>query len=430
MKHKIAALAAVICLLLSGCAPITLSVEELMRPPQLSESQRQVHDALMTALGTSASHVSLRYPRSGDNRSAFAFYDLDGDDREEAMVFYSLAEAPDELYINIMRQGEAGWYSVYDLPGAGSGVESVEFSSVTQQDERDIIIGWTAEENSIGQLSVIRFEDNRLHSLYQSRYTNYTTADLNEDGLQEILTVTMSASGGKPFASLICCQEDGRLTDLSNLPLNVDMTAFSGLHAGWVSQSEQGLIVDGYEGQHLTSELLFVRNNMFSLPYARESDFYTSVRRREGAAHSRDVDDNGILEVPVQRAAPGKTGLYFTDYCRVTDELELEPVYTAFVNDSRGYSFYLPDGWNDKVTVSENESGEMVFARYDAETNQIGRELLRIRVYSEKDYQDKFDTQSYHKIGQRGNFRYYAAVARGDDLSLTIGQVRELFEIV
>ncbi len=428
MKRKIIALAAAVCLLFSGCSPITLSVEELMRPPQLSEGQRQVYDALLSALGTTASNISLRYPGSGDNRSAFTFYDLDGDGAEEAMVFYSPADAQEELYINVMEQGEEGWYSVYDMPGAGAGVESVEFASVSREGNRDIIIGWTAEENNIGQFSVMRYEDNKLHSLYQSRYTKYTTADLNSDGLLEMMTVTMSSQGGKPFASLICLR-GGKLQDVSNLPLNVNMTAFSQLSAGWVSPTEQGLVVDGYEGQNFTSELMFVRDDLFMLPYAEESSFYQSVSRRQGVVYSRDVDGDGILELPVQQAAPGKTGSYFTNYCQVDEQLELKQVSTAFVNDSRGYIFYLPDQWLGQVTVSQSKSGEIIFERYDPETQEGIGELLSIRVYSEKDYQDKFDTQSYHKIGQRGNFRYYAKIG-GDDLAITRSRVMELFEII
>jgi len=429
VKRRLIALAAAVCLLLSGCSPITLSVEDLMRPPQLSESQRQVHDALMSALGTSASHVSLRYPRSGDNRSAFTFFDLDGDGQEEAMVFYSLAGARDEIYINVMEQGEQGWYSVYDIPGMGSGVESVEFAPVSDTDGRDIIIGWTAEENNIGQLSVLRYQDNQLSSLYQSRYTKYTTADLDRNGLLELLTVTMSNSGGKPFASLISRRE-GKLDAVSNLPLNLNMTSFSRIYAGWINSSEMGLVVDGYEGQIFTSELLLIKNEMLSLPFAEESSFYTDVARRQGMVYSRDVDGDDILELPFQKAAPGKTGIYYTNYCQVNEEQELELVETAYVSDTEGYIFYLPEQWRDRVTVSRSKSGEVVFGLYDAQTGMQGRDLLHIRVYSEKDYQDKFDTERYQKIGRRGNFLYYVSVVEDEELSITQGQVKELFEII
>ena len=38
------------------------------------------------------------------------------------------------------------------------------------------------------------------------------------------------------------------------------------------------------------------------------------------------------------------------------------------------------------------------------------RRLLRIRVYSAKDYHDKFDGDYFQLIGQKGLFEYYAYV--------------------
>ena len=429
MKNRILALALALCLLLGGCAPLTLEVEDLMRPPQLSESQRQIYDALLAALGTSSANLSLRYPRSGDHRSAFTFRDLDGDGTEEAMVFYSLAEAEEELYINVMEQGPEGWYSVYEMPGAGTGVETVEFSSVTREDGCDILIGWTPDQNNVGQLSVLRFEQNRLESLYQSRYTKYTTADMNADGLQELLLVTMSTAGAHPFASLITLR-DQRLETVSNLPMNVNMTSFSQLWAGWVSDSAQGLVVDGYEGHTFTTELLVVKNDLFSLPYPDKADFYTRANRREGSICSADVDGDHIVDFPMQEPVPGDSSLYYTVYSHLDENMELQPTAAALVNQSQGYVFYLPEGWREGVTVVQTKSGETVFSAYDPATETVGGELMRIRVYSEKDYQDKFDTKRYKQIGQRGNFRYYASLTGSGELAISLGEAISLFEMI
>lgn len=428
MKTRLIAFAAALCLLLSGCSPITLSVEELMRPPQLSESQSQVHDALIRALGTTVSNVSLRYPTSGDNRSAFTFFDLDGDGQEEAMVFYALNESPEEVYINLMEHNESGWYSVFDTPGAGCNVRSLEFASVTRDDERDIIIGWEGAENSADRLSVLRYANNRLTELYQNSYTQYTCKDTNDDGLLELLTVTAPTSGGKPYASLIGYRMFA-LKEISSQPLNVNMNSFSSLMAGWVTHSEQGLVVDGYVGTEFTSELLLIKDEAFELPFGEENDFYKDVVRKQGVVYSRDVNGDGVIELPLQREAPGGTELYFTRYCQLNENLELQVKRTCFAEDSLGYIFYLPEEWVDNVTVSESKTGEIIFETYYSE-DQIGPELLSIRVYSEKDYQDKFDTQTYKKIGQRGNFRYYANIADDEDLSITYSRVKELFKII
>ena len=424
--------AALLCLaLLCGCTPLNLSTEDLMRPPQLSENQSQVYNALMAALGTSASNVSLRYPRSGDNRSAFIFHDLDGDGQDEAMVFYSLAGADDDLYVNIMEKGQSGWYSTCDTPGAGSGVESVAFGSVSANDSRDILIGWAEDNSTVGQLSVMRYQDNALDTLYQGKYSRYTTADLDGDGTQELVLITMSSSGGKPFATLI--QPDlNRLTAVSNLPFNVVMSSFTQLQAGAVGGGLQGIVVDGYDGQDFVSEVFLVQDGRLTLPFASGSDFYDQVTRKDGPVASRDVDGDGVLELPVQTQAPGGSGdtkYYYTVYSHLNADLTLTAVRQAYVSTEQSYTLFLPEGWLENVAVAATQGGETTFTDHSESAAGGGRILLRIRVYSEKDYQDKFDTDRYQKIGQRGNFLYYASVETGSDLSITQSQLAQLFEL-
>lgn len=429
MKKRILLLAMALCLLLGGCAPLTLEVEDLMRPPQLSESQRQIYDALLAALGTSPSHLNLCYPREGDHRSAFTFHDLDGDGQQEALVFYALAEAEEELFINVMEQGPEGWYSVCELPGAGSGVEQVAFLPVTQTEGCDIVIGWSSAQNSVGQLSVLRFSGSCLESLYQTRYTEYTTADLNGDGLQELVLVTMSTSGGRPFASLVT-RRDGRLETVSNLPMNVNMTSISHLWTGWISDSAQGLVVDGYEGHSFTTEVFAIKDEVFSLPYPEKAEFYTRVTRREGTVCSEDIDGDRIVDFPMQEPVPGDSSLYYTVYTHLDENMELQPTDVALINQSQGYRFHLPEGWREEATVVQTKSGEAVFSAFDPETEEEGDELLRIRVYSEKDYRDKFDTKRYKQIGRRGNFRYYANLTAAGERQLSLAEVTELFEMI
>ena len=71
-------------LLLTGCA-VGTSVDNLLKPPQLSVEQEQIYQALQNAVGN---NITLQYPRSGDNLSAFIVCDMDDDGEDEAMVFY------------------------------------------------------------------------------------------------------------------------------------------------------------------------------------------------------------------------------------------------------------------------------------------------------------------------------------------------------
>ena len=50
------------------------------------------------------------------------------------------------------------------------------------------------------------------------------------------------------------------------------------------------------------------------------------------------------------------------------------------------------------------ENGEWTFFVYNGDLQDTSQTLLRIRVYSAKDYHDKFDGDYFQLIGQKGLF--------------------------
>ena len=110
-KSLVAAVAAGGILLLSGCSPIQMDVEELMSPPKLTAEQAEIDSALKQALGE---NVKLKYPKSGDFRSAFVFHDIDGDGEEEAIVFYQL-DSSSTTWLTVMDRTDGQWRSTYSL---------------------------------------------------------------------------------------------------------------------------------------------------------------------------------------------------------------------------------------------------------------------------------------------------------------------------
>ena len=77
------------------------AVEQLLTPPRSGGELYDIQQALYTFAGRS---VKLHYARTGDNRAAFIRSDIDGDKVQEAVAFYSVANAEGvaEIHINII----------------------------------------------------------------------------------------------------------------------------------------------------------------------------------------------------------------------------------------------------------------------------------------------------------------------------------------
>ena len=59
-------------------------------------------------------NYSLKYPKSGDHRSAFVFHDIDGDGEEEAIVFYE-PSIDNTARIVLLDRQDGVWRSLCDL---------------------------------------------------------------------------------------------------------------------------------------------------------------------------------------------------------------------------------------------------------------------------------------------------------------------------
>ncbi len=422
--------------LLMGCSPVSLNAEDLMRPPQLSQTQSLIYDALLSALGTTSSGIALRYPRSGDYRSAFIFKDLDGDGTEEVMAFYSHIQREDEINVNIMRQDDGRWYSVYDTPGGAFGVESVDFTSIAHGDGRDIVIGWGDGTQQVNQMSVLRFEGNVMDTIYQGRYTEYITMDFNGDGLEELMTVSLSSTGGRPYATLVE-GSSGTILEIGSTELNLELTEFASITGGGITPEHNGVVVDGWVDEDtLATEVILVENGSAPLVFAGGDEFYSQTLRREEEIYSEDINGDSIIEIPVQTPAPEHEQTqhdgYYTTYSALNEDFVMEPVLTAYINIQHGYTFYLPDYWVENTVMNiQSVTGELSFWAYDTTTEQTGQQLLSIRAYSQKDYQDRFDLENYHQIGQKGNFIYdaYIQAPTTGDYALSLTELENLFYI-
>ena len=154
-----------------------------------------------------------------------------------------------------------------------------------------------------------------------------------------------------------------------------------------------------------------------------------------------DADGDRVIEIPTASVLPGyeeqaeSETLYLIEYNHLEGDT-LKRAFAAAVNRSGGYRVRFPDEWIGAVTiVNQVESNEWRFIGYNGgedPLNDLSVELARIRVVSQKDYQDKF-LENYRKFSQtRGMFQYYGYVppAASGPLSVTWDELQEMFSLL
>ena len=488
MQNKIVLSAVLLACLwaLSGCSGFSSSTADLMRPPRLTPEQSAINEALTAAALTQT--YTLKYPKSGEYRSAFVFYDIDGDGVEEAIAFYE-PDINDTARIVLLDREGGVWKASCDLAGAGQDVEFVAFANLTASGSSDIVVGWSASDGSDKQLSIYTYADGILVNGLKGggsnmEYDTYLIGDLSGNGRDDIVFTGSSVSGARDaYWVKMVCFDGNDLVISDRMALSDRIDTFAGITAGRISASspKHGVFIDEVLSNGMLATEVFTVNssNRFepvissaaeaeasALAAPAESpdgDIYepdyktpTLFERtfRVNTAYSAaspdneaaaplcgDADGDRVIEIPTASVLPGyeeqaeSETLYLIEYNHLEGDT-LKRAFAAAVNRSGGYRVRFPDEWIGAVTiVNQVESNEWRFIGYNGgedPLNDLSVELARIRVVSQKDYQDKF-LENYRKFSQtRGMFQYYGYVppAASGPLSVTWDELQEMFSLL
>lgn len=407
---------------LTGCA-FGSSIVNLMTPPKLSVEQEQIYSALTDAAGSS---ISLKYPRSGKYLSAFIVEDIDSDGGNEAIVFYErtgLTMEENTLRMNVLDQDGDKWRSVSDDPVEGAEIEKVMISKLGSNNRVNIIIGSSLINRSEKNVTIYNYvpEEGRLSPNFSSSCSFIDVTDLDSDGQNEFLLLAGSAMGAPAAAEVYKLNEDGIYHKYSER-LSGNFTEFDSLRYGDIGGGRRGLYIDALSGTGaIQTDVIYMDNTGLNKVFETPEDSLVTVR--PAGCSSSDIDDDGILEIPVQVIAPGyedvseSEQMKLTNWNYISSDDRLERKYTSYYSVKEGYIFVFPQRWRNKVTVKRDNvnGGEIVFCEYS--NGQAGRELMRI--YCAEDTASREDRLSngYMLLKTRGENSYLAYIPSSSDNS-------------
>lgn len=435
-----AAVLLLLSLSLTGCTRIQTSIEDLMSPPVLTEEQAQIRDALARVSGET--ELKYKYPQSGEYRSSFIFYDIDGDGIEEAAVFYQSASKGDATWINILDQVEGEWISVCEAPAPDStaNIDFVSFEHLTDSQTINIVIGWEDTRSSKTAIAY-RYQNGRLTSIFERDYTEIAIADLDSNGTTDLCLLTPQAQSTLLF---LACSTDSGFETVDSLTLPHGIVSFDSILAGRTANGQTALFLDStvdlYDTSFQITDVVSARQRedgspaLVNLLDNENLSLSKLTLRPMQNLFCRDIDNDSIIEIPTASTLPGyedmldEDALYLTTYNILTPNVQLTPEHSGVINTQHRYMLAFPQNWlSGKVSaVIQPENGELTFFAYNGDIMDTSTPLLKLRVYSVKDYHDKFDNDYFQLIGQKGLFEYYAYVVPSQsELAITQQQLRE-----
>ncbi len=434
---KLKAFGALVAALMFSACSAGVSVDNLLVPPKLDEQQNEIYQALISSTG---SGISLKYPKSGDFRSAFVVRNIDSEPSDEAMVFYasdSVQTGESGLRMKVLDQYNGRWQAVYDVACMGSEVDSLSFTSIGDGDNVDIVVRYSMLNQTEKAFSVMNYADGIVEELYNSFYSCLEVVDLDLDGRNELVTVVADKVTGISTAYMFS-RSGGKLRRMSQAELAGTHAEILRVTKGTGDNNMPALYIDYSRGQgQYGTDVIYCSGNSLVSPdsgvISRFSNDYTAD------LFCTDIDSDGYMEIPSMTPLPGyetlpkNEQLCAVQWYNVRFNSILQEHYGYY---SRKYSFALmfPNRWYGIVTAVPNLlENEIIFISYSQEkglTVDESTELMRIKIVDKGDSSAQKSVTGMTLIGANEDSLYYCYQADGYDtgkLALSMSELQDSF---
>lgn len=437
------ALALCLAFLFSGCSLRFTALSNLLRPPKLTGVYDGLQEAFESYVGK---NYLLKTPVAGDYRSAFIMYDVDSDEEEEAFVFYTQNKDQSTVRLLFMDSKDGEWIFHYDFPGAGSDVYSVFFADMDNDGISELIVGWglfDSKESKV--LTVYQYNQTesepRINTLAREAFTVMLPVDIDRDGSKEIFLLAPETTGAvRRAVGKLLKMTDGAISLISTIPLDP-----KALNSVSLKKEDLGLqypvrlYIDATVGaSSMITEIIYWDSSAKKLvaPLFDEKKAANLVTRRYEPIASRDINNDAIIEIPIQIELPDSgyanagteilsqesdnaipqdqnatQKLYLTKWVQFQgNSAQVTKVVSySSINYSDGYMFFYPSEWianekNPKVTILSNQQ-ERRWTFFARENGQMADELFHILTIP-TDQWSKNPHADYTLIKENGSVVY------------------------
>ncbi|MCI9414749.1 MAG: VCBS repeat-containing protein [Clostridiales bacterium] len=425
-----ALLAVVLSLSLTGCNSILgMDVENKLRPPRAAGEQAEIQKALDSYLHENKlpSNYVLKYPRSGEYRSAFIMKDINGDQVEEALALYLPGEKAGAIHLNLLQRVEGKWTSVSDTEGVSTDIDSITFGDLDGDGHLEIFAGWNRYTDT-QQLVMYSLSGGELIQSYaETNYNKIIVGDIRKTGHDDLLLLRIQPDDKTVTARLLADQE-GVVIEIGAVDLDMSVQRLGDAHVCSLTETVNGIFVDGITtGEGMITELICWNGEILTTPFS-EHDGSAKLTFRTMPVPSMDIDGDGLVEWPrtdivsaadgsENTTAGGTAEVFYTRWLTWDYEhASTTPRDYGFVNLAEGYMFRTEKAWEGQITVVYNrESRTTDFYRVDEDGEKWFLSLRTSFVDqagSEEDYRD------FEPLTTIGNVRYEGALIKDPPFSL------------
>lgn len=432
-KAFIAVLAVIFALVFTGCDIID-NTKDMVAPPALTGEMSLISDALHKSVGETC---NLKYPSSGDRRSAIVLEDINGDGIFEAFAFYSTSD--DEMttmHINVICQQNGEWTSVSDQTVVAIGVEMVDFCDLDNDGLEEILIGWEVNGNNEKKLSVFNFNENKLGQQLLQTYSSFLCCDLDNNGTNEIF-VHLLNTAEKENKAMVYSYDDQKMAQTAGCLMDGSVKSAEAPVLSTLSNGQKAIYINETKGVGAVTEVLYMSKGELINPLLDTVNSFENVLTlRAAALKLQDINSDGILEIPVATDLPNATDsdekLYYTNWCSFNGE-KLSVKLVTVVNTVDGYYLTVPNSMVGYLAVRKDiENHVREFYHYDSHNDILGKLLFTVTAIDADEWASKdYDHGNKVELARTESVIFVAELGDGASaFAIDIDVIKDTFYLV
>ncbi len=342
------------------------NVEGLIALPGTSALEQSIHDKL---LEVEADDVSLVFALRGQTQNPISFFDINGDGNEEVIVLYRSYKAHpnsgDTANIHIFTNKNGELSSYFDIIGAGSGIDKVEFADFNGDGLPELVVGYVSAYDSSTMLYIYEFDfvNKRANNTVARRYSEFVVVDLDGDGADDLLSATYKSLDSVAYASFFKYDSFGKSIKESSItaPLSYSIDPYTMIPFKAGDGRNAVILTSHYGTMLLTNEIIVwnseknqIENVSYDPAAARRQIAYMNTDYCSlGDYLPCDVDGDNTLEIPICRffdedaasraLTTWQEALLFQYVWYTFNGESLDKDFTSYINSERSYLFVIRD---------------------------------------------------------------------------------------
>lgn len=387
MKDKLAILVLLLSsLVFSGCSIIE-SPEDLTLPPKLEEDKEGIRRAIEEYLPKNTKPI---IPPTDDSGSYIKLVDLDGDGKDEALVFYNAELEEKPIRILVLKKEGSKWKNISEIKVAGQELDEVAFKQVDGKKGLEVIIGSKIKYSLDKHLSVysINEDEGKMERIFKNSYDAIIIDDLDGDKLTELLLLKLNRDNDESYGELYKSQK-GKINQIDQVQFS-DGAEINYAEHDYIYKNKKGIIISTtVEEDFINIYLMKIRDG--KIDKLLKNDVITTEKQEETEIMlPRDIDKDGAIDfaLPNGLQEDSKNHLinWVTEWYSFDGQDNIELKRLNYYDEKLNFTFELPLEWKDKITITnltknENTIKQEEYVKVEYKENDMSPKILLFTIY-------------------------------------------------